>query len=68
MAIADIHFVISLSCFSQSHTLAIKKLCWKKNCIGKTEQNEAEGTDWLHFASCGEDHTVKIHKVNRCAL
>ncbi|XP_004404450.1 PREDICTED: elongator complex protein 2 isoform X5 [Odobenus rosmarus divergens] len=52
---------------SQSHTLAIKKLCWK-NCNGKTEQNEAEGTEWLHFASCGEDHTVKIYKVNRCAL
>ncbi|XP_036888980.1 elongator complex protein 2 isoform X1 [Sturnira hondurensis] len=52
---------------SQSHTLAVKKLCWK-NCNGKTEQEEAEGTEWLHFASCGEDHTVKIHKVNRGAL
>nr|KAF6471223.1 elongator acetyltransferase complex subunit 2 [Molossus molossus] len=52
---------------SQSHTLAIKKLCWR-NCNGKTEQKEAEGTEWLHFASCGEDHTVKIHKVNRGAL
>ncbi|XP_032277142.1 elongator complex protein 2 [Phoca vitulina] len=52
---------------SQSHTLAIKKLCWK-NCNGKTEQNEAEGAEWLHFASCGEDHTVKIYKVNRSAL
>nr|XP_008527611.1 PREDICTED: elongator complex protein 2 isoform X3 [Equus przewalskii] len=52
---------------SQSHTLAIKKLCWK-NSNGKTEQNEAEDIEWLHFASCGEDHTVKIYKVNRCAL
>lgn len=52
---------------SQRHMLAIKKLCWK-NCNGKTEQNEAEGTEWLHFASCGEDHTVKIYKVNRCVL
>uniref|UniRef100_A0AAA9STN4 Elongator complex protein 2 n=2 Tax=Bos TaxID=9903 RepID=A0AAA9STN4_BOVIN len=52
---------------SQSHTLAIKKLCWK-NCNGKTEQNEGEGAEWLQFASCGEDHTVKIHRVNRCAL
>ncbi|KAM5218025.1 elongator complex protein 2 isoform 2-T3 [Hipposideros larvatus] len=52
---------------SQSHTLAIRKLCWK-NCNGKTEQKEAEGTEWLHFASCGEDHTVKIYKVNSCAL
>uniref|UniRef100_A0AC11C9Z6 Elongator acetyltransferase complex subunit 2 n=1 Tax=Ovis aries TaxID=9940 RepID=A0AC11C9Z6_SHEEP len=52
---------------SQSHTLAIKKLCWK-NCNGKTEQNEGEGAEWLQFASCGEDHTVKIHRVDRCAL
>uniref|UniRef100_A0A7N5JTV8 Elongator complex protein 2 n=1 Tax=Ailuropoda melanoleuca TaxID=9646 RepID=A0A7N5JTV8_AILME len=52
---------------SQSHTLAIKKLCWK-NCNGKTEQSEAEGAEWLHFASCGEDHTVKIYRVNGCAL
>uniref|UniRef100_A0A8C9M2E4 Elongator complex protein 2 n=1 Tax=Panthera tigris altaica TaxID=74533 RepID=A0A8C9M2E4_PANTA len=52
---------------SQSHTLAVKKLCWK-NCNGKTEQNGTEGAEWLHFASCGEDHTVKIHRVNRCAL
>uniref|UniRef100_A0A8C3WTD1 Elongator complex protein 2 n=1 Tax=Catagonus wagneri TaxID=51154 RepID=A0A8C3WTD1_9CETA len=52
---------------SQSHTLAIKKLCWK-NCNGNTKRNEAEDTEWLHFASCGEDHTVKIYRVNRCAL
>ncbi|XP_068849930.1 elongator complex protein 2 isoform X9 [Capricornis sumatraensis] len=52
---------------SQSHTLAIKKLCWK-NCNGKTEQNEGEGAEWLQLASCGEDHTVKIHRVDRCAL
>uniref|UniRef100_A0A8C5VSK7 Elongator complex protein 2 n=1 Tax=Microcebus murinus TaxID=30608 RepID=A0A8C5VSK7_MICMU len=52
---------------SQSHTLAIKKLCWK-NCSGNTEKNEAEGAEWLHFASCGEDHTVKIHRVDRRAL
>uniref|UniRef100_A0A2K5RNN4 Elongator complex protein 2 n=1 Tax=Cebus imitator TaxID=2715852 RepID=A0A2K5RNN4_CEBIM len=52
---------------SQSHTLAIRKLCWK-NCSGKTEQKEAEGAEWLHFASCGEDHTVKIYRVNKYAL
>ncbi|XP_016051456.1 PREDICTED: elongator complex protein 2 isoform X3 [Miniopterus natalensis] len=52
---------------SQSHTLAVKKLCWK-NCNGKSGQKEAEGTEWLHFASCGEDHTVRIYKVNRVAL
>ncbi|KAM6148695.1 elongator complex protein 2 [Erethizon dorsatum] len=52
---------------SQSHTLAIRKLSWK-NCSGKAEQNGGEGAEWLHFASCGEDHTVKIYRVNRCAL
>nr|XP_027791467.1 elongator complex protein 2 isoform X2 [Marmota flaviventris] len=52
---------------SQSHTLAIRKLCWK-NCNGKAQQSEGEGADWLHFASCGEDHTVKIYRVNKCAL
>ncbi|XP_040840838.1 elongator complex protein 2 isoform X2 [Ochotona curzoniae] len=51
---------------SQNHTLAIKKLCWK-NCSESCEQNE-DDTEWLYFASCGEDHTVKIHRVNRCAL
>ncbi|XP_055272951.1 elongator complex protein 2 isoform X2 [Moschus berezovskii] len=52
---------------SQSHTLAIKKLRWK-SCNGKTEQNEGEGAAWLQLASCGEDHTVKMHRVDRCAL
>ena len=66
IVVAYVHLMIPL-CFSQSHTLAIKKLCWK-NCNGKTEQNEGEGAEWLQFASCGEDHTVKIHRVNRCAL
>lgn len=51
---------------SQSHTLAVRKLSWK-NCSGKREQSE-DDADWLHFASCGEDHTVKILKVNRRAL
>lgn len=51
---------------SQSHALGIRRLCWK-NCSGSTEQSE-EGTEWLDFASCGEDHTVKIYRVNRCAL
>lgn len=51
---------------SQSHTLGIRRLCWK-SCSGSTEQSE-EGTEWLDFASCGEDHTVKIYRVNRCAL
>ncbi|XP_045151970.1 elongator complex protein 2, partial [Echinops telfairi] len=54
---------------SQSHTLAVTRLCWK-NCDGKTKQDEdeADSAKWLDFASCSEDHTVKIHRVNRCAL
>nr|XP_054100114.1 elongator complex protein 2 isoform X3 [Callithrix jacchus] len=52
---------------SESHTLAIRKLCWK-NCSGKAEPKEAEGAKWLYFASCGEDHTVKIYRVNKYGL
>nr|XP_044991190.1 elongator complex protein 2 isoform X2 [Jaculus jaculus] len=51
---------------SQSHTLAVRRLCWK-TCSREAEQS-ADGAEWLHFASCGEDHTVKICRVNRCAL
>lgn len=51
---------------SQSHTLGIRRLSWR-SCNGSTEQSQ-EGTEWLYFASCGEDHTVKIYRVNRCAL
>nr|BAE39766.1 unnamed protein product [Mus musculus] len=59
---------------SQSHSLGIRRLCWK-SCSDDddddddddTEQSE-EGPEWLHFASCGEDHTVKIYRVNRRAL
>lgn len=59
---------------SQSHSLGIRRLCWK-SCSDDddddddddTEQSE-EGPEWLHFASCGEDHTVKIYRVNRLAL
>ncbi|KAL1773587.1 elongator complex protein 2 [Sigmodon hispidus] len=52
---------------SQSHTLGIRRLSWK-NCSGDTEKQRGKGTEWLHFASCGEDHTVKIFRVNRGAL
>lgn len=65
--------MICLGC-SQSHSLGIRRLCWK-SCSDDddddddddTEQSE-EGPEWLHFASCGEDHTVKIYRVNRRAL
>uniref|UniRef100_A0A8C8W273 Elongator complex protein 2 n=1 Tax=Peromyscus maniculatus bairdii TaxID=230844 RepID=A0A8C8W273_PERMB len=49
---------------SQSHTLGVRRLAWK-NC---SETQRRESTEWLQFASCGEDHTVKIFKVHRCVL
>lgn len=68
-----VDLMICLGC-SQSHSLGIRRLCWK-SCSDDddddddddTEQSE-EGPEWLHFASCGEDHTVKIYRVNRRAL
>ncbi|XP_038185627.1 elongator complex protein 2 [Arvicola amphibius] len=51
---------------SEGHTLGIRKISWK-NCSRNARQHE-EDADWLHFASCGEDHTVKIYRVNRYAL
>ncbi|XP_036061180.1 elongator complex protein 2 [Onychomys torridus] len=51
---------------SQSHTLGIRRLSWR-NCSASTAKPR-EGTEWLQFASCGEDHTVKIFRVHRCVL
>ncbi|KAH0500295.1 Elongator complex protein 2 [Microtus ochrogaster] len=51
---------------SEGHTLGIRRLSWK-NCSRNARRNDADA-DWLHFASCGEDHTVKIYRVNRYAL
>lgn len=51
---------------SQSHTLGVRRLAWK-NCSRRNTQRR-ESTEWLQFASCGEDHTVKIFKVHRCVL
>lgn len=51
---------------SQGHALGVRKIAWK-SCSGDTEEPH-EVTEWLHFASCGEDHTVKIYRVSRCAL
>ncbi|XP_007639735.1 elongator complex protein 2 [Cricetulus griseus] len=51
---------------SQSHALGIRRISWK-NCNRNTRRRQ-QGIEWLHFASCGEDHTVKIYRVNRCAL
>lgn len=51
---------------SQRHALGVRRISWK-NYSGSIEQSE-EGAEWLYFASCGEDHTVKIYRVNRRAL
>nr|XP_042709866.1 elongator complex protein 2-like isoform X3 [Chrysemys picta bellii] len=52
---------------SQSHTLAIKRLCWR-NRVGRAGHNDQDNSEWLQLASCGDDHCVKILNVNRCAL
>ncbi|CAH7096630.1 elongator complex protein 2 [Phodopus roborovskii] len=51
---------------SQSHALGIRRISWKS--CSRNAGKRQEGIEWLHFASCGEDHTVKIYRVNRCAL
>ncbi|XP_073188570.1 elongator complex protein 2 isoform X3 [Lepidochelys kempii] len=52
---------------SQSHTLAVKRLCWR-NRVGRAGHNDQDNSEWLQLASCGADHCVKILNVNRCAL
>ncbi|XP_053099846.1 elongator complex protein 2 isoform X2 [Hemicordylus capensis] len=52
---------------SQSHTLVVKELCWRK-CTGKAGQEAAESSKWLQLASCGADHSVKIFNINRDGL
>uniref|UniRef100_A0A8D0H822 Elongator complex protein 2 n=1 Tax=Sphenodon punctatus TaxID=8508 RepID=A0A8D0H822_SPHPU len=52
---------------SQSHTLAVKKLCWRGH-VGKAGEDTLDGSEWLQLASCGADHCLKIFNVNRYAL
>ncbi|KAJ6661409.1 hypothetical protein lerEdw1_015038 [Lerista edwardsae] len=52
---------------SQSHTLSVKRLCWRK-CVGKAGEDTEKSSRWLQLASCGADHAVKIFNVNRCRL
>uniref|UniRef100_A0A8C4VKS4 Elongator complex protein 2 n=2 Tax=Gopherus evgoodei TaxID=1825980 RepID=A0A8C4VKS4_9SAUR len=49
---------------SQSHTLAVKRLCWR-NRVGRAGHNDQDNSEWLQLASCGADHCVKILNVNR---
>ncbi|OXB80227.1 UNVERIFIED_CONTAM: hypothetical protein H355_011587 [Colinus virginianus] len=51
---------------SQSHALAVKRLCWRHRG-GRAGHND-ENSEWLQLASCGADHCVKIFNVNRFAL
>ncbi|XP_053253160.1 elongator complex protein 2 isoform X1 [Podarcis raffonei] len=52
---------------SQSHTLVVKQLCWRK-CVGRAGQGTAESSRWLQLASCGADYSVKILSINRDSL
>ncbi|ETE68920.1 Elongator complex protein 2, partial [Ophiophagus hannah] len=53
--------------YSQSHTLAVKRLQWRKP-VGKAGQDTAESSKWLQLVSCGADHCVKIFSINRHSL
>ncbi|XP_072854572.2 elongator complex protein 2 isoform X1 [Pogona vitticeps] len=53
---------------SQSHTLVVKQLCWRK-CVGRAGQEDtAESSEWLQLASGGADSCVKIFNINRHSL
>uniref|UniRef100_A0A8C0UYS4 Elongator complex protein 2 n=1 Tax=Cyanistes caeruleus TaxID=156563 RepID=A0A8C0UYS4_CYACU len=52
---------------SQSHALAVKRLCWRHHA-GRAGHNDENSSKWLQLASCGADHCVKIFNVNRFAL
>ncbi|XP_072186030.1 elongator complex protein 2 isoform X1 [Excalfactoria chinensis] len=52
---------------SQSHALAVKRLCWRHR-EGRAGHNDQNNSEWLQLASCGADHCVKIFNVNRFAL
>ncbi|XP_066479566.1 elongator complex protein 2 isoform X2 [Tiliqua scincoides] len=52
---------------SQSHTLVVKRLCWRKY-VGRAGQDMEKSSKWLQLASCGADHMVKIFSVNRYSL
>ncbi|NXI48443.1 ELP2 protein, partial [Galbula dea] len=52
---------------SWSHTLAVKRLCWRPHA-GRAGHNNQNSSKWLQLASCGADHSVKIFNVNRSAL
>ncbi|XP_004935233.3 elongator complex protein 2 isoform X2 [Gallus gallus] len=52
---------------SQSHALAVKRLCWRHR-EGRAGHNDENNSEWLQLASCGADHCVKIFNVNRFAL
>ncbi|NWR14117.1 ELP2 protein, partial [Emberiza fucata] len=52
---------------SQSHALAVKRLCWRHHA-GRAGHNDESSSKWLQLASCGADHCVKIFNVNRFAL
>ncbi|NXD16794.1 ELP2 protein, partial [Nothocercus nigrocapillus] len=52
---------------SQSHALAVKRLCWRPR-EGGAGHDDNSSSKWLQLASCGADHCVKIFNVNRSAF
>ncbi|XP_061444959.1 elongator complex protein 2 isoform X3 [Rhineura floridana] len=52
---------------SQSHTLVVKQLCWRKR-LGRAGQDAAGSSNWLQLASCGADCSVKIFNINSYSL
>uniref|UniRef100_A0A3Q2CIK9 Elongator complex protein 2 n=1 Tax=Cyprinodon variegatus TaxID=28743 RepID=A0A3Q2CIK9_CYPVA len=47
----------------QSHTLAVKRLCWSD-----TDRKLEEKSSWVQLASASADHSVKIFNINKRAL
>ncbi|KAM4538708.1 elongator complex protein 2 [Odontesthes bonariensis] len=65
---------------SQSHALAVKRLCWRPRAgradrensesVGQNDRETEleEGSSWVQLASASIDHTVKIFNINKRAL
>nr|XP_056718913.1 elongator complex protein 2 [Euleptes europaea] len=52
---------------SQSHSLAVKRLSWRKR-VGRAGHDSPESGRWLQLASGGADHAVKIFDIERHRL
>ncbi|XP_015227893.1 PREDICTED: elongator complex protein 2 [Cyprinodon variegatus] len=64
----------------QSHTLAVKRLCWRPRAgraglensemdgLSDTDRKLEEKSSWVQLASASADHSVKIFNINKRAL